>query len=136
MMTMARAHAYEREAFPSPERLDKVEESMEHLLDVLTERDRAVGELETGESGEQGRRWIVDQFGRGRWRRNTEHVEPMHENVEWAQSDKPTRTDWAVALKKLYREKVAAESQRKKQLLQEEIDFKEKLLPEKERVEN
>ena len=135
-MTMKLAYEYEREAMPSPERLEKVEESMENLLDVLAERDRAVNVLEHGHNGEQGRRWVVDMFGRGRWRRNTEHVQPMHDNEHWTESDKPTQTPWAIPYKKLYREKLAAEKQRKEQLRQEEVDLKERLLPQTERVTN
>ena len=38
---------------PNPERIDKVEESMENLEKVVRERNRAYYELETGKTGER-----------------------------------------------------------------------------------
>jgi len=53
LMTMEEAYKEAVEKFPNPERLDKVEESMENLESVVRERNRAYFELETGESGEE-----------------------------------------------------------------------------------
>ena len=73
---------YERnfELFPSPERMDKLEESMENLLDVVNERDRAYNLLEHGVTGEAGSRYVFNQLGIGTWRRCTEHYIPLHYN--------------------------------------------------------
>lgn len=43
----------EIQLFPSPERIDKVEESMENLEAVVRERNTAYHLLETGEKGER-----------------------------------------------------------------------------------
>lgn len=56
LLTMEEDAAREVKLFPSPERRDKVEESMENLEAVVRERNKAYHLLETGETGErQGR---------------------------------------------------------------------------------
>ena len=52
LMTMEHASNEALEIFPNPERLDKVEESMENLESVVRERNEAYFMLETGQSGE------------------------------------------------------------------------------------
>lgn len=49
--------------FPSPERIDKVEESMSNLETIVRERNRAYYELETGETGERPTEYKVGVFG-------------------------------------------------------------------------
>nr|CAH7713935.1 unnamed protein product [Callosobruchus chinensis] len=49
--------------FPSPERLDKVEDSMENLEAVVRERNKAYHMLETGETGERPGRMETGYFG-------------------------------------------------------------------------
>ncbi|CAH1976179.1 unnamed protein product [Acanthoscelides obtectus] len=49
--------------FPSPERLDKVEESMENLESVVRERNKAYHMLETGETGERPGKMETGYFG-------------------------------------------------------------------------
>lgn len=51
------------EPFPNPERIDKVNESMENLETVVRERNRAYFELETGESGERPKGEATNCFG-------------------------------------------------------------------------
>lgn len=51
------------ELFPSPERLDKVKLSMEHLETVVRERNRAYNMLETGVDGERPGRLVNNQLG-------------------------------------------------------------------------
>lgn len=53
LLTMEHECKEKMELFPSPERLDKVKESMENLEEVVRERNRAYYELETGETGER-----------------------------------------------------------------------------------
>lgn len=68
LLTMAEAATKQTELFPSPERIDRVEESMRNLEDVVRERNKAYWELEVGE-GETGERRAVfrrDMFGRHR----------------------------------------------------------------------
>lgn len=49
--------------FPSPERLDKVKESMENLEEVVRERNKAYHMLETGETGERPAQVVTNQLG-------------------------------------------------------------------------
>ena len=68
LLTMQELAKSEKELFPSPERVEKVEESMVNLEDVVRERNKAYYELEVGE-GETGELKTVfrrDQFGRHR----------------------------------------------------------------------
>ena len=77
---------------------------MENLLDVVAERDRAYNVLETGETGEPGRRWVINALGKGVWRRNTEHTMPIHENPGWKRdSQLPKNPKWATSYKRLHR---------------------------------
>lgn len=49
--------------FPSPERLDKVEDSMANLESVVRERNKAYHLLETGETGERPGKQEISIFG-------------------------------------------------------------------------
>jgi len=53
LKTMEHACKEESEMFPSPERIDKIEESMENLEKVVKERNNAYFLLETGERHER-----------------------------------------------------------------------------------
>lgn len=53
LMTMEEACEKALEIFPNPERLDKVQDSMNNLETVVRERNRAYHLLETGETGER-----------------------------------------------------------------------------------
>lgn len=53
LLTMEHECDTEYELFPSPERLDKVNESMQNLETVVRERNRAYHTLETGTDGER-----------------------------------------------------------------------------------
>ena len=55
----------------------QLEESMENLLDVVSERDRAYHLLETGETGEPGERVAINQLGLHYIRRCQEHYVPL-----------------------------------------------------------
>jgi len=63
---------------PSPERIFKVEESMENVMEVVTERDRAINMLETGTTGEPQLVWRMNELGIKAWRAPEEHYEPEH----------------------------------------------------------
>ncbi|XP_065583567.1 large ribosomal subunit protein uL29m-like, partial [Artemia franciscana] len=62
LLTMEHAHKEEAQYFPNPERMDKVEESMENLEKVVRERNRAYWQLETGKSGEQEGEQILNEL--------------------------------------------------------------------------
>lgn len=49
--------------FPSPERIDKVEESMKNLETVVRERNKAYHLLETGMNGERPEEVVTNQLG-------------------------------------------------------------------------
>lgn len=63
LLTMEEECKRETRLFPSPERLDKVEDSMENLETVVRERNKAYHLLETGETGERPGRLETGRFG-------------------------------------------------------------------------
>ena len=69
LMTMQEAANEETQNMASPERIDKVEESMKFIEEVVQERNRAYWELEVGDSEAVSRRKVFrkDVFGRWRW---------------------------------------------------------------------
>lgn len=71
--------------FPSPERIEKVEESMENLEKVVRERNRAYFQLEVGEkaTAERGRVFRPDPFGRWSWQLLNEHLLPYRLSKTW-----------------------------------------------------
>jgi len=83
LLTMEHAYAEAKEPMPSPERLDKVEESMENIEAVVRERNRAYFELETGESGERERIIRPGPFGIDVGYVKNEHFLPRKYNIEY-----------------------------------------------------
>lgn len=69
LMTMEEAAKEAIENMPSPERIDKVEESMKNIEEVILERNRAYWELEVGDAKPASRpkAFRRDMFGRWRW---------------------------------------------------------------------
>lgn len=63
LLTMEQECKDQVRLFPSPERIDKVEDSMTNLETVIRERNRAYFELETGETGERPQEHRVGAFG-------------------------------------------------------------------------
>lgn len=63
LLTMEQDAKDQTRLFPSPERLDKVEMSMENLEAVIRERNKAYHELETGEPGERPGKLMKSAFG-------------------------------------------------------------------------
>lgn len=63
LLTMEEEAKNQCKLFPSPERLDKVQESMENLEKVVRERNVAYHQLETGETGERPGRMETSYFG-------------------------------------------------------------------------
>nr|CAG4635720.1 EOG090X0DBE [Artemia franciscana] len=80
LLTMEHAHKEEAQYFPNPERMDKVEESMENLEKVVRERNRAYWQLETGKSGEQEGEQILNELGVEDFHKYTEHAVPQEMN--------------------------------------------------------
>lgn len=69
LKTMEEIAREEVENMASPERLDKVEESMKNIEEVVKERNRAYFELEVGDSQYVSQRRVFrrDIFGQWRW---------------------------------------------------------------------
>jgi len=77
LLTMEEAYKDEDVAMPNPERIDKVELSMEHLEEVVRERNQAYYQLEVGVSGERERVMRQDCFGRMVPYKKREHCMPF-----------------------------------------------------------
>merc|ERR1712110_816293 len=81
LLTMQAEYARNNELFPNPERIEKVEESMENILAVVKERDEAVAELETGQASPRPEaRYVRDFLGRVVYRKVQEYAVPPHMN--------------------------------------------------------
>jgi len=83
LLTMEDAYKEEYVAMPNPERIDKVEESMENLEDVVRERNRAYYELEVGITGERDRFIRRDGLGRLVYYKPVEHSIPATVNSSY-----------------------------------------------------
>ncbi|XP_005094862.2 39S ribosomal protein L47, mitochondrial [Aplysia californica] len=80
LMTMEAEYNRNSELFPNPERIDKVEESMENILEVVKERDDAVSLLETGKPKQPEGGYVRDVLGRVVYKRFQEQAVPPHMN--------------------------------------------------------
>jgi large subunit ribosomal protein L47 len=91
LMTMEHECKRECQLFPSPERIDKVEESMANLEVVVRERNRAYHQLETGLSGEIPGAEEENFLGLEEYRQFQEHIVPKDQNKPYliAQRDAP-----------------------------------------------
>lgn len=88
LLTMENEGVEQHRLFPSPERIDKVENSMQNLETVVRERNRAYYELETGETGERPGRMVRNQLGISFFYRSCEHVIPYFLNKKWRKEHK------------------------------------------------
>jgi len=82
LLTMEEEYRRVQKLFPGPDRLDKCEESMENILQVVRERNEAYNMLETGHKGEPKREWRHDILGRPFVYTHQEHLLPEHLNEE------------------------------------------------------
>ncbi|CAF0901639.1 unnamed protein product [Rotaria sp. Silwood1] len=80
LLTMEEEYRYQHELFPSPERIDKVEESMRNIMSVIRERDIAYNLLETGKTGEQTPQIRETSFGLLRYYQPKERILPFYKN--------------------------------------------------------
>ncbi|KAL0119876.1 hypothetical protein PUN28_007954 [Cardiocondyla obscurior] len=83
LMTMEEACKQAHEIFPNPERLDKVEDSMENLESIVRERNRAYHLLETGETGERPGQLVYSILGLKFYYRKCQHSIPKFVNTRW-----------------------------------------------------
>jgi len=82
LLTMEHASKEECVLFPSPERLDRVRDSMAHIEEVVRERNVAYHLLETGETGERPSAVVKTALGRMEHRQFTEHAVPREFNPD------------------------------------------------------
>lgn len=99
LYTMQVASNEEKELFPSPERIDKVEESMANLEEVVRERNKAYWQLEVSPcaTGERVAAYRRDVFGRHRWTKCSQHLVPYQFNSKFRNVHVPGKdneTDW------------------------------------------
>lgn len=115
LLTMEHECNDKMQLFPSPERIDKVEISMENLEMVVRERNKAYHMLETGETGERPTEMISNAFSLPELYQKKEYPIPKHMNKEWLEKDsyKASGKDLKDFLLK-YKEKLYLEKRRKK----------------------
>lgn len=82
LLTMELECNEKMEMFPNPERLDKVDISMENLEAVVRERNRAYHLLEIGETGEARSETRDNAFGLEEVVHQSEHLIPKEEQPE------------------------------------------------------
>ncbi|KAK3799774.1 hypothetical protein RRG08_025388 [Elysia crispata] len=80
LLTMEAEYKRRCELFPSPERIAKVEESMENILEVVQERNEAVNLLETGNPSHPPGGVVRDFLGRPMYRHFKEYGIPPYMN--------------------------------------------------------
>ncbi|XP_076451477.1 large ribosomal subunit protein uL29m-like [Babylonia areolata] len=80
LLTMEHEYRQQSELFPNPERIEKVEESMENIMQVVKERDEAFHLLETGTSGNPGGQYVHNFLGLRVWKKKAEHLVPSFMN--------------------------------------------------------
>ncbi|XP_063226201.1 large ribosomal subunit protein uL29m [Bacillus rossius redtenbacheri] len=107
LFTMEHECKEQTRLFPNPERIDKVNESMKNLEEVVRERNRAYFELETGESGERPATMVTSGLGLNSFHKMSEHVIPKWMNKKWHERHPFNRKGHAVtSFLRLYREKL------------------------------
>jgi large subunit ribosomal protein L47 len=115
LLTMEHEHKAEWKWWPSPERLDKVKESMVNLETVVRERNKAYFELETGSTGEVPGKFENNVLGLQEYRKFREYTVPKYKNRKW-ETNNPRFTGGRAARKflQLYREKLINEKRKAK----------------------
>ena len=103
LMTMEHECKEKMELFPNPERLDKVEISMENLECVVRERNRAYHLLETGLTGEARAETKVNIFGLEEVVHQQEHLIPKEQQPE--KEEEPLDMKLKQEFMRKYREK-------------------------------
>lgn len=106
LYTMREAAKQESEIFPSPERIDKVEEGMANLENVVRERNQAYWDLEVSPcaTGERPSVFRRDVFGRPRWLKTSQHIVPYSRNWAFRNSQGPGNHNETESFFQHYRE--------------------------------
>ncbi|GMR48596.1 hypothetical protein PMAYCL1PPCAC_18791, partial [Pristionchus mayeri] len=101
LLTMQKAYVSKARHMPNPERLDRVEETMEAIKLVIDERDEAVLRLETGDGARPPQRTVTSFMGFTYKQEATEHLT----NDEKKEYEVPMLDDDAYMMQKLWAEK-------------------------------
>merc|ERR1712178_236463 len=104
ILTMEEEYKRLLELMPSPERLEKVEESMENIMEVVAERDRAYNLLEKGETGEPELVYRKNEIGLMGWKPAREYRMPKESNPGRVYRERATGP-WINKYLRLFREK-------------------------------
>ncbi|XP_072474517.1 large ribosomal subunit protein uL29m isoform X2 [Notamacropus eugenii] len=83
LLTLEQEAKRQRLPMPSPERLDKVSESMDALDKVIQERDDALRLLQTGQERPRPGAWRKDIFGRIIWHKYKQWPIPWYLNKRY-----------------------------------------------------
>lgn len=83
LLTMEEESKQQTRLFPSPERLDKVKDSMDNLEAVVKERNVAYHMLETGKPGIRETKPMKNPFGLEVQHTEQEYLIPKEQNEEW-----------------------------------------------------
>lgn len=103
LYTMEHACNEKVRLFPNPERIDKVQESMNNIETVVRERNVAYYQLETGETGERPVTNVVNVFGLPEKYEKSEHFLPKFMNTRWVRPYLEHGMINSMAVKKFYR---------------------------------
>lgn len=137
---MEHEHKKQWRYFASPERIDKVEDSMKNIETVVRERNRAYFQLEVGHPGEQPVAKIYNPLGLKEEKRLEQHAIPYHLNTKFQEENPRSFRGHAVRkFLRLYKEKETRELRKErnrernhvKQLLSRFPDLDRKLLAKK-----
>ncbi|KAG6439754.1 hypothetical protein O3G_MSEX001050 [Manduca sexta] len=83
LYTMEEEYKQKMHSFPNPERIDKVQESMDNIETVIRERNVAYYKLETGETGERPVEDVVNLIGLEEKYQPSEYHLPQFMNTRW-----------------------------------------------------
>lgn len=113
LKTMEHEYKNEWRFWASPERIDKVQESMKNIETVVRERNQAYHQLETGKSGERPAQYITNALGLREYKKSTEHVIPYFKNIKFKEENKRGCSGPEFQkFMRLYREKIYVDKRR------------------------
>jgi len=104
LLTMEHAHKIRNRALPNPERIDRVNETMENIEKIVHERNDAYLRLETGEGADPPERKVTSFVGFTYKKQATEHILP-HEITGDIEYEVPYLSEEAHITQKLWAEK-------------------------------
>ncbi|CAJ0600824.1 unnamed protein product [Cylicocyclus nassatus] len=103
LLTMRNACVERARSMPNPERIDRVNETMENIQAVVHERNDAYYRLETGEGADPPMRTVTSFMGFTYKKQAEEHLEPPDENS--VDTEVPFLDKDAYMMQKLWKEK-------------------------------